>query len=148
MDPAGPFFSDRGPGKRISSADAGYVEIIHTNAGLLGLKTSVGHRDFFPNGGRKQPGCKVPKLAVCSHSRSYKIFAESVQFGGNNFYGKMCDSYMNYLRSECRDDVVVAIGNDQVHNDQQGDFYFLTNGAPPYSLGLCGAQIKQCPRES
>lgn len=34
----------------ISSFDGKYVQIIHSNAGTLGIKESRGHVDFFPNG--------------------------------------------------------------------------------------------------
>ena len=44
--------------------DATFVDIIHTTAGTLlsdgslGMSSTVGHADFFPNGGQKnQPGC-------------------------------------------------------------------------------------------
>ena len=72
MDPAGPYFElpDSVPTNQRHEVhlwrdDADFVDVIHTTAGdiwegdiALGMKTAVGHADFFPNGGAKnQPGC-------------------------------------------------------------------------------------------
>lgn len=42
----------------ISRSDAKYVQVIHTNAGILGMQYQVGTADFYPNGGIRQPGKK------------------------------------------------------------------------------------------
>ena len=63
MDPAGPFFEGREDmrvGLNPNSAD--FVDVIHTNgvAGIvlnLGTLRVLGHADFYPHGGRRQPGC-------------------------------------------------------------------------------------------
>lgn len=44
---------------RLSKDDAQFVDIIHSDAGISGIMASIGHIDFFPNGGKKfQPGCE------------------------------------------------------------------------------------------
>ena len=63
MDPAGPWFEGRDDiavGLNPSSAD--YVDVIHTNGipGIilnLGTMRVLGHADFYPHGGDRQPGC-------------------------------------------------------------------------------------------
>lgn len=42
---------------RLHKSDAAYVDIIHTCAGILGIRGSIGHADFYPNGGFRQSGC-------------------------------------------------------------------------------------------
>lgn len=56
LDPAGPFFSISEPDKRLDKGDAEYVEVIHTDGGLQGLREPMGTADFYPNFGYKQPG--------------------------------------------------------------------------------------------
>lgn len=44
---------------RLSKDDAQFVDIIHTDAKKYGIFASIGHIDFFPNGGQRlQPGCE------------------------------------------------------------------------------------------
>ncbi|XP_058797698.1 pancreatic triacylglycerol lipase-like isoform X2 [Phymastichus coffea] len=79
LDPAGPGFKSAGPGNGISSSDATMVEIIHTNAGHLGLSEPVGHADFYPNGGGlEQPGCGEDTNHYCAHDRAYIYYAEAL----------------------------------------------------------------------
>lgn len=57
LDPALPLFSLKNKGHRLAYTDARYVQIIHTSGGFLGIKHAIGHADFYPNYGCKQPGC-------------------------------------------------------------------------------------------
>ena len=62
LDPAEPFFDIAGPDERIDKTDAKFVDIIHTNSGMLwngclSIKKSIGHVDIYPAGGSHQPGC-------------------------------------------------------------------------------------------
>ncbi|KAK2183619.1 hypothetical protein NP493_303g00000 [Ridgeia piscesae] len=57
LDPAGPKFkNNRAAGLVPQSAD--FVDAIHTGASFFGMMTPVGHVDFYPNGGKQQPGCE------------------------------------------------------------------------------------------
>lgn len=45
-----------------------FIDIIHTNGDQNGILWSLGHIDFFPNGGKKQPNCKKidrGKIFIC-----------------------------------------------------------------------------------
>lgn len=45
LDPAGPCFSNIHVDGKLVKSDANYVDVIHTNGGMLGLKESMGN-DF------------------------------------------------------------------------------------------------------
>ena len=60
LDPAYPGFSIDNTDARLDVTDAQFVDVIHTNSALLfeggvGFPTSIGHADFWPNGGTTQP---------------------------------------------------------------------------------------------
>lgn len=62
MDPAEPHFSKSQPPVRLDRIAAKYVDVIHTDGsqfirGGLGMTESIGHVDYYPNGGTAQPGC-------------------------------------------------------------------------------------------
>lgn len=62
LDPAEPHFSKAKRPVRLDRTAAKYVDIIHTDAsqfirGGLGMTESIGHVDYYPNGGTDQPGC-------------------------------------------------------------------------------------------
>ncbi|XP_055633799.1 lipase member H-like [Toxorhynchites rutilus septentrionalis] len=78
LDPAFPLFYLDRPNNRVATGDATYVEIIHTNGGILGFRDPLGSADFYPNGGITQPGCGLNIGGLCSHSRSWKLFVESL----------------------------------------------------------------------
>lgn len=57
-DPAYPLYYDTADNEELNKNDAKFVDIIHTDAGVLGGPTSTGHADFYPNGGKRpQPMC-------------------------------------------------------------------------------------------
>lgn len=56
LDPAGPCFEGASADKRLSTSDAGFVDVIHTSK-VLGFISPLGHADFYPSGGGVQPGC-------------------------------------------------------------------------------------------
>ncbi|KAM7133192.1 lipase member I [Molossus nigricans] len=57
LDPAGPSFSRKPSNGRLHHTDAKFVDVIHSDTNGLGIKEPLGHIDFYPNGGKKQPGC-------------------------------------------------------------------------------------------
>uniref|UniRef100_A0A2C9L887 Lipase domain-containing protein n=1 Tax=Biomphalaria glabrata TaxID=6526 RepID=A0A2C9L887_BIOGL len=102
LDPAGPAFEQESSFTRIDSSDAKFVDIVHTDAeplikGGFGIQSSVGHVDFYVNGGVHQPGCPeegfllinfllVYQITVkdfkegiaCSHRRAVELFTNSI----------------------------------------------------------------------
>ena len=61
LDPAGPKFYHFGSqeARGLHATDAKYVDVIHTNGGIMGIYENVGNADFWMNPGAKpQPGCE------------------------------------------------------------------------------------------
>jgi len=76
MDPAGPLFegsSDKTIGLNPTSAT--FVDILHTDT-EYGTLRDIGHIDFYPTGGRNQPGCVT---SICSHGRAHDFMIESIK---------------------------------------------------------------------
>lgn len=64
LDPALPLFEDGSANRRLGPTDAQFVDIIHTDGGILGNPEAIGHVDFYPNGGHAlQPGCARQEIA-------------------------------------------------------------------------------------
>lgn len=106
MDPAGPLWGSRS--ERVIPTDGRYVEIIHTNTGLLGYTDPCGDADFYPNGGTGMPGCL---LNSCDHSRSYEYMAASVKY--NHFPSNECATLREATRNRCTGDLY-PMGNSDL----------------------------------
>ncbi|CAL7948587.1 unnamed protein product [Xylocopa violacea] len=135
LDPALPNFVLAGPGNRVSNHDAKNVEIIHTNAGFLGYDSSIGHIDFFPNGGNKQIGCPLDIVGACSHSRSYEYYAESINTR-TGFLAKKCASYSKFLQNNCNSRETELMGGVAPKLGVTGDYYLETHPTSPYAKDL------------
>ena len=56
LDPAGPIFEENDEKtQKLYRDDADFVQVIHTNTEQLGHKETMGHIDYYLNGGAKQP---------------------------------------------------------------------------------------------
>jgi len=133
LDPAGPLFSYDDPTQRIDSSDGEYVEVIYTNAGMLGFDRPVGHANFWPNFGRSQPGCGADVGGGCAHGRSVTLHAESIT---QVFTGHQCVSFEEIERDECtRTGVTGRMGGPYGSRQLRGNFYLTTNGESPFTQG-------------
>merc|ERR1711972_419602 len=75
-----------------------------------GTMQQFGHVDFYPNGGKKQPGCwngehPTASRFDCSHNRACYLFADTIKPDEScsmpSFESVDCDNYENYLSGEC-----------------------------------------------
>ncbi|EDW81407.1 uncharacterized protein Dwil_GK12046 [Drosophila willistoni] len=131
LDPALPLFSYDKPAKRLNSGDAWYVESIQTNGGKLGFLKPIGKGAFYPNGGKKQPGCGLDATGSCSHSRSVTYYAEAVT--EDNFGSMKCGDYEEAVAKECGSTYSsVRMGADTNAYMVEGDFYVPVNSKAPY----------------
>lgn len=134
LDPAGPGFETNATVTRLRPDDADYVECIHTNGETLGLKEPFCQVDHFPNFGMKQPGCSIFTRDLCSHSRAWKLFAESLV---SNFTAFECQSMKEiYSKTPCKgSQITMGSDNFEAKMNASGIFYLSTNEVPPYSKG-------------
>ncbi|XP_052863800.1 pancreatic triacylglycerol lipase-like [Anopheles cruzii] len=136
LDPAGPLFS-AGQSDAVSPADGGYVETIMTNAGVLGINTPLGQANFYPNGGRLQPGCGTDIGGGCSHDRAPQFFAESITTS-TSFRATRCVDHGQILSGSCTSSGPDANMGGQPSNfgrGVNGVFYLQTNEASPFARG-------------
>ncbi|XP_066969252.1 pancreatic lipase-related protein 2-like [Macrobrachium rosenbergii] len=89
LDPAEPFFQHLPNTVRLDPSDANFVDVIHTDSGSIfnigqgfGLRQPVGHVDFYPNDGKRQPGCEPP-LAIPFRRMSRKTTFKN---GSSHFF--------------------------------------------------------------
>ncbi|XP_045140776.1 lipase member I [Echinops telfairi] len=105
LDPAGPKFSGKPSYSRLDYTDAEFVDVIHSDANGLGIREPSGHIDFYPNGGKKQPGCPTSifsgiEFLKCDHQRAVYLFMASLETHCN-FISFPCPSYKDYEAGLC-----------------------------------------------
>ncbi|XP_075990016.1 pancreatic lipase-related protein 2-like [Anticarsia gemmatalis] len=126
MDPADRWLTSQ----LFRADDAIYTEVIHTNAGNMGVTQPLGDVDFYPNGGSGMPGCLT---ALCDHYRSYFYMGESLRTGG--FIGRQCATYNDALNGTCDLEGTLEMGGATPKTGQKGIYHLITNGSPPFARG-------------
>ncbi|XP_030839226.1 pancreatic triacylglycerol lipase [Strongylocentrotus purpuratus] len=82
LDPAGPLFGGTDNQCKLDKSDAMFVDVMHTDGDLVvfggaGLMEECGDHDWYPHGGKDQPGCGMFD-AGCDHMMAIEYFTESV----------------------------------------------------------------------
>lgn len=141
LDPAGPLFAFSLASYRMAASDAQYVEVIHTNGGILGIFAPLGDADFYPNGGMRQPGCGKDVAGVCSHERAHIYFAEALR-SKRGFWSKKCKSFEDVEEDVCDINshsngslVLMAAELSKANYIPEGLFYLETNRKAPFARG-------------
>lgn len=111
MDPAGPLWGLNSD--RLSSADAFYVEVIHTDNSVLGygIGADLGNVDFYVNGGNSQPGCITN---ICDHNRAWEVFASTVKH--DHIEGRKCENNWQITFNSCKGEAL-KMGNDSLFKE-------------------------------
>ncbi|XP_076162336.1 phospholipase A1 isoform X2 [Ptiloglossa arizonensis] len=163
LDPAQPCFKNADSSVKLHKTDASFVDIIHTNGKLLseiglGLPEPIGHVDFYPNGGKSQPGCiKMDPLyfeylpiplrlitkSICSHGRSYIYLTESLVSEVKHnctFWARHWDlSYRNLIgiaEEPCNKNICTEMGINAIKYPQRGTFFVATSNSVPFCSTL------------
>jgi len=156
LDPAEPYFEGAVEDIRLERRDAEFVDIIHSDGSAflgslgMGYRSSVGHVDFYPNGGGDQPGCDksvgsklinsasaglskgtdaLKDTFACSHQRAYEYYIESINFECP-FRAYPCKSYDDFKAAKCLscgDGQCSRMGYHADQSEARGDFYVMTN---------------------
>ncbi|KAH1029394.1 pancreatic triacylglycerol lipase [Dendroctonus ponderosae] len=130
LDPAGPFISSTNSSFSVYPTDAKYVQGIHTNGGTLGMLDPVGHSDFYPNGGARQPGCGIDLIGNCAHNRAWQLFAESVT--DNRFVASSCATLEDLRATNCPGKTKHMGGLARLDRSAKGLYYLETNNNSPF----------------
>lgn len=159
LDPAQPCFREADTSVHLHKSDAPFVDVIHTNGKLLtslglGVPEAIGHVDFYPNGGKTQPGCvrtessyfdylPIPtaeiQRTICSHGRSYIYLTESLTSAtarNCSFWAHQWDlTYSHLLQiiaKPCDRNICTEMGIRAEMYDQCGTFFVATASTSPF----------------
>lgn len=140
LDPAMPLFYFDNPKTRLASTDADYVETIQTNGGLKAFYSPIGKASFYPNGGKKQPGCGSDIDGACSHARSVEYYAEAVRLGPkNNFIPLKCLNFESLREENCSTYAYgIRMGDPSNYRRAEGIYYLKTDIRSPFGIGIVG----------
>ncbi|KAM6441745.1 pancreatic lipase-related protein 2-like [Liasis olivaceus] len=121
LDPAGFGFEGFPEMVHLDPSDAGFVDVIHTNAARFplgyGMVNATGDIDFYPNGGKNMVGCtdkatpetehdkeglpgEVHSVGNCHHSRSHEYYRYSILYP-SGFLAYPCESYKSFQAGNC-----------------------------------------------
>lgn len=140
LDPALPCFNEGETLNGVGRGDAWFVDVIHTNNGVLGQRAPIGDADFYPNGVViLQPGTVQ---VINSHTRAVDLYAESVLPGNENtFMGTKCNSLYSLNSGLC------AKGSAPMGYaatvESKGNYFLKTESNSPYGetrVDTCGGQ--------
>ena len=159
LDPAEPHFSNTSTMVRLDPTDATFVTVIHTDcnpfiSGGFGITQSVAHIDFYPNGGRNQPGCNegvlnsitmergsffrgIKRFLGCNHIRSYEYFIDSINTNCP-FLAVPCSSWDKFLEGSCFDCVnqyCPRFGLDAQPGNYHASVFLMTGSTKPFCKG-------------
>ncbi|EDX02578.1 phospholipase A1 [Drosophila yakuba] len=133
LDPANPCFYDGNDLEGLRSGDARFVDIIHTNPGMLGTSKRAGDADFFVQGRIPfKPGCEELDPMSCSHQRAVDYWTETLYPSNeNDFLAKRCKRYSELLLGNDCKDTDTVMGYAAKPTDL-GLFYVAANPVQPY----------------
>ncbi|XP_055953895.1 lipase member I-like [Argiope bruennichi] len=159
LDPGGVSLKESlKPNIGLRYTDADFVDIIHTSGissdSGLGFFQPVGHHDYYPNGGVKQPRCvlgnsyKVFKgktlivwtnldRILCLHFIAIEYFTNSLK-PNCKFFATECENYSDFEKGQCQSRTKTEMGfrAKKIEGIKPlTKFYLETLEFPPYCMG-------------
>ncbi|XP_067930181.1 pancreatic triacylglycerol lipase-like isoform X2 [Watersipora subatra] len=147
LDAAGPLFENYPESIRLDPSDAIFVDAIHTDGddfykvvmveGGLGIHHSIGHADFYPNGGHSQPHCTglltvqpLHKMVACDHELSMDYFAQSLR-AKNSYVAYACqEDQQGFVDGICHS--INYMGWDAVKPSHRTNYYLQMSDVHPF----------------
>jgi pimeloyl-ACP methyl ester carboxylesterase len=147
LDPAGPSFYNSETPDRLDPSDALFVDVIHTDGAPrmisgFGYLNTLGHVDFYPNGGSAQPTCAsntgdvllqsfwdlVSTLNIetsvntvaCNHMSAILYYTDSINTA-SPAYAYPCSDYKSFTEGLC-----TSCGSND-HQCQQAGYHASPN---------------------
>ncbi|KAK6188493.1 hypothetical protein SNE40_004656 [Patella caerulea] len=155
LDPAGLSFENYDVVVRLDPSDADYVDAIHTDGETIiqlafGMSKAIADADFYPNGGKNQPGCpstgatlldlitgnigQLTSSVACSHMRAIDLFTESIN-SDCTFNSIPCSSWSNYENGQCTScGSGCAVMGYHSNIQSRGSFYLTTASKELYCI--------------
>ncbi|XP_039226805.1 pancreatic triacylglycerol lipase-like [Drosophila yakuba] len=136
LDPAKPFIIPGPESRRLDQGDADFVDVIHTDVFLRGVRLPSGHVDFYPNFGLQQPGCLeegIKNLSSCNHERAPRFYAESIN-STVGFWGWQCSQEIQF-HTFCPTTEDQVLMGYHVSDELRGSYYLQTASKSPFALG-------------
>merc|ERR1711970_1690118 len=141
IDPAGPEFHTDDINVRLDASDADFVVAIHVNGGdllegCIAYYDPCGHVDFYPNGGKHQPGCTdlggLWDLVIggCSHHKSHDYVYEGI-LHDQAFMSWQCSDWENFTAGACAENKHMPMGYYTEIGDSGGKYFLETNEDKP-----------------
>ena len=113
--------------------DATFVDTIKAESVITGSQSTVGHVNFYVNGGISQPMCD-PTDVGCSHSMGPKYWAESISRPDQlAFAAKKCTNWNEFIASTCSATAPIGYMGASTATTLTGSYYLSTNLVSPYS---------------
>lgn len=134
LDPSGPLFESN-PKAGLERRNADFVDIIHTDGVGHGMMRPIGHVDFYPNGGKDQPGCyRKRNLAarhICNHRQATVYFQRSLVAQSECSTKVRCWVYTNIPKS-CKHWRSQTMGFSSETRAGRGAYYLTTERKAPF----------------
>ncbi|XP_054729145.1 vitellogenin-3-like [Anastrepha obliqua] len=138
LDPAKPCFKEGYALSGLMRGDAEFIDVIHSNPGVMGKREPLGDVDFYPGGLHPLPtGCFD---VFCAHARAWEYYAETVYPNSErNFLAHRCNSLSGVRHHTCpRAEYTMGY---EVPRNLKGNYFLEVNGQKPFGVNGNARQL-------